>query len=184
MTPSPHSDQLALPLTAPSEEPMSLLHCYTAFLQKRDWISPAFAKPLESKSTLGGPPPQFSLQPYSREEGTPPLWSGCHQFWIQMQGCQMRSPKESIRRRQQTAFPHLSSNLVTAPPAVVCERCRGLFTAALWWHQRLPSETSGCCYCSAPSMKMLHKADVRGTKTGTKCWNHTDRDSIVIRLIP
>lgn len=58
--------------------------------------SPVFVKPPKSKSTLGGLSPQFSLQLYSREEGTPPLWSGCHQFWIQMQGCQMQSPKENI----------------------------------------------------------------------------------------
>lgn len=44
--------------------------------------------------------PVFSMKPYSREEGTPPLWSGCHQLWIQMRSCQMQSPKENIRRRQ------------------------------------------------------------------------------------
>lgn len=44
--------------------------------------------------------------------------------------------------------------------------------------------TSSGCYCSAPSLKMLHEAEVGGTKTGTQCWNHTGRDCIVIRLIP
>lgn len=141
MTPSPHSDQLiwsALPIdgTFRRTYESSPLSSY-----KRGTES----KPLESKSTLDGPPPQFSSQPYSREEGTPPLWSGCHQFWIQMQGCQMRSAKENIRGRQRTAHWELQHRrLWLAKGAEVC------------WPQ--PSgDASGCHLIPAAAAIVLHR---------------------------
>lgn len=173
MTPSPHSDQLirsALPLTASSEEPMSLLHRYTAFLQKRNLLVD-----LPHNSARNPTAGRKELL-HCGQDAT----SSGSKFKAAKCGVQRKTLDGGSKRRHTSAV----WLTVTAPAAVVSERCWGLFTAALWWHQRLPSDPSGCRYCSAPSPKMLHKADVRGRKTGSKCWNHTDRDCIVIPPLP
>lgn len=62
---------------------------------------------------------------------------------------------EAASAGARNSIPHLSANLQLQHHRL--RLAKGLFTAACWWQEQLPSDTSSYCYCSELSQEMLEE---------------------------